>query len=72
MVPMFLLGKSVSNDFEDLRESVAEVPSHGAGIIMFTCVAGLMIGYASASLYGTALRGLHLASPDTLGGCVEA
>ena len=41
---MFVLGHAVSDDFVDIRESLVEVPSVGIGIIMFSCLAGLLIG----------------------------
>lgn len=50
-LPMFALGHAVSNDFVDLRESVAELPSIGASIIFFSCVAGLMIGYGCKAVF---------------------
>lgn len=49
LVPMYLLGHAMSDDFVNLRDDVAEIPSIGAAIILFSCVAGLSIGYDKSS-----------------------
>jgi hypothetical protein len=44
LIPMFLLGYTISDDFVDMRDSVVEIPTSGMGVIAFSCFAGLMIG----------------------------
>lgn len=43
-LPMFLLGY-VNGDYENIGEKLAEMPANGAMILLFSCVAGTLIGY---------------------------
>ncbi len=41
--PMFLLGY-MSGDYENIGEKMAEMPANGAMILLFSCIAGTLIG----------------------------
>jgi drug/metabolite transporter (DMT)-like permease len=41
--PMFMIGY-VNGDFENIQEKLAEVPANGVMLLIFSCVAGTMIG----------------------------
>lgn len=64
-LPMFLLGY-VNGDYIGLESKIAEVPAHGMSIIIFSCVAGLLIGYT-----GWLCRGMISATSFTLVGVVN-
>ena len=42
-LPMFLIGY-FNGDYEDFSEKIAELPANGAMILLFSCVAGTLIG----------------------------
>lgn len=41
--PMFLIGY-YNGDFEDIRDAIAEVPSYGMSLLLFSCIVGTLIG----------------------------
>jgi GDP-mannose transporter len=64
-LPMFLLGY-VNGDYENLGEKIAEMPGTGALILLFSCVAGTLIGYT-----GWLCRSMVSATTYTLVGVVN-
>jgi GDP-mannose transporter len=64
-LPMFLLGY-VNGDYENLGEKIAEMPGTGAMILLFSCVAGTLIGYT-----GWLCRSMVSATTYTLVGVVN-
>lgn len=64
-VPMFLLGY-IPGEFNGISDRIAEVPSSGMAIILFSCVVGTLIGYT-----GWRCRGMVSATSYTLIGVVN-
>lgn len=64
-VPMFLLGY-VYGDFEDIGTKLSEIPANGMMVLLFSCVAGTVIGYT-----GWLCRGMVSATTYTLVGVVN-
>lgn len=64
-LPMFLLGY-FNGDYENIQEKFAEVSSDGMGILIFSCIAGTLIGYT-----GWMCRGMVSATTYTLVGVVN-
>eukprot|EP01040_Poterioochromonas_malhamensis_P009282 gene9282-10081_t len=64
-VPMFVLGY-VNGDFEDADEKLQEIPANGALLLLFSCIAGTLIGYT-----GWLCRGMVSATTYTLVGVVN-
>lgn len=42
-LPMFLLGYA-NGDYENISEKLSEVPANGAMVLLFSCIAGTLIG----------------------------
>ena len=63
--PMFFLGYS-AGDFDDVGEKLLEMPANGIMILLFSCVAGTLIGYT-----GWLCRGMVSATSYTLVGVVN-
>jgi GDP-mannose transporter len=42
-LPMFLLGY-INGDYENVGEKIAEIPANGVLVLLFTCLAGTLIG----------------------------
>lgn len=63
--PMFLLGYA-NGDYENILEHLSEMPANGMAILMFSCVAGTLIGYT-----GWLCRGMISATSYTLVGVVN-
>ena len=64
-LPMFLLGY-INGDYEDIQTKLSEIPANGVMILLFSCVAGTMIGYT-----GWLCRGMVSATTYTLVGVVN-
>lgn len=64
-LPMFLLGYS-AGDFDEIGERLLEMPANGVLILIFSCVAGTLIGYT-----GWLCRGMVSATSYTLVGVVN-
>jgi len=64
-VPMFLLGYS-NGEFDNLGTALSELPTEGIAVLVFSCVAGTMIGYT-----GWLCRGMVSATTYTLVGVVN-
>jgi GDP-mannose transporter len=64
-LPMFLLGYG-NGDYEDIYTKLSEIPANGVMILLFSCVAGTMIGYT-----GWLCRGMVSATTYTLVGVVN-
>ena len=64
-LPMFLLGYS-NGDYEDVYEKLVEMPANGVLILIFSCIAGTLIGYT-----GWLCRGMVSAATYTLVGVVN-
>jgi len=64
-MPMFLLGYG-NGDYENIAESFSEMPANGMAILIFSCVAGTLIGYT-----GWLCRGMISATSYTLVGVVN-
>jgi len=63
--PMFALGY-FSGDFANADEKLSEIPANGAWLLLFSCVAGTLIGYT-----GWLCRGMVSATTYTLVGVVN-
>ncbi len=63
--PMFMLGYG-NGDYENINESVSELSVNGMGVLLFSCVAGTLIGYT-----GWLCRGMISATSYTLVGVVN-
>ena len=63
--PMFLLGY-MNGDYENILDVIAEMPANGMAILMFSCIAGTLIGYT-----GWLCRGMVSATSYTLVGVVN-
>ena len=63
--PMFLLGYG-NGDYENITETLSEIPVNGMSILIFSCVAGTLIGYT-----GWLCRGMVSATSYTLVGVVN-
>jgi GDP-mannose transporter len=63
--PMFLLGYG-NGDYENIVETVSEIPVNGMSILIFSCIAGTLIGYT-----GWLCRGMVSATSYTLVGVVN-
>jgi GDP-mannose transporter len=63
--PMFLLGYG-NGDYENIAESLSEMPANGMAILIFSCIAGTLIGYT-----GWLCRGMISATSYTLVGVVN-
>lgn len=63
--PMFLLGY-VNGDYINIGEKLAEVPTNGMMILLFSCVVGTLIGYST-----WLCRGMVSATTFTLVGVVN-
>ena len=80
-LPMFLIGY-FNGDYENIAVKLQEVPANGVMILVFSCVAGTLIGWVtcnthitcSASLFNavSSILACLLARSDTLVGCAEA
>lgn len=64
-LPMFMLGY-MNGDYENIGEKIAEMPGTGALILLFSCVAGTLIGYT-----GWLCRSMVSATTYTLVGVVN-
>lgn len=64
-LPMFLLGY-LAGDYEGVHEKLMEVPANGMMILVFSCIAGTLIGYT-----GWLCRGMVSATTYTLVGVVN-
>ena len=64
-VPMFLLGY-LAGDYEGLYERLVEMPTNGMLVLLFSCVAGTLIGYT-----GWLCRGMVSGASYTLIGVVN-
>lgn len=64
-LPMFLLGY-FNGDYEDIGQKLAELPGPGVMVLLFSCVAGTLIGYT-----GWLCRGMVSATTYTLVGVVN-
>lgn len=65
LLPMFVLGW-VMGDYEGLSVKLSELPSNGVMILLFSCVAGTLIGYS-----GWLCREMVSATTYTLVGVVN-
>eukprot|EP00605_Chrysophyceae_sp_TOSAG23-4_P002860 GSChrysophyteH1.ASY1.ANO1.3150.1 assembled CDS len=64
-LPMYLLGYA-NGDYENIGQQLAEIPVNGMSILIFSCVAGTLIGYT-----GWMCRGMISATSYTLVGVVN-
>lgn len=64
-LPMFLLGY-LAGDYEGVQEKLMEIPANGMMILIFSCIAGTLIGYT-----GWLCRGMVSATTYTLVGVVN-
>ena len=64
-LPMFLLGYC-NGDYENIGTKLSEVPANGVMVLLFSCVAGTLIGYT-----GWLCRGMVSATTYTLVGVVN-
>eukprot|EP01031_Cornospumella_fuschlensis_P032943 gene32943-39842_t len=64
-LPMFLLGY-VNNDYDNIAEKLATLDSTATGLLLFSCVAGTLIGYT-----GWLCRSMVSATTYTLVGVVN-
>jgi GDP-mannose transporter len=64
-LPMFLLGY-LNGDYEGIQTKMADIPPNGMMVLLFSCVAGTMIGYT-----GWLCRGMVSATTYTLVGVVN-
>lgn len=64
-IPMFLLG-FLNGDYENIVEKLQEVPANGVMVLLFSCIAGTLIGYT-----GWLCRGMVSATTYTLVGVVN-
>jgi len=62
---MFLLGYG-NGDYDNIAENLSEMPANGMAILIFSCVAGTLIGYT-----GWLCRGMVSATSYTLVGVVN-
>lgn len=66
IVPMFLLGASTGDINDGTAELMSNIPFNGVLIILFSCIAGTLIGYT-----GWLCRGMTSATTFTLVGVVN-
>lgn len=64
-LPMFLIGYA-NGDYDNVGEKLAEMPANGAFLLLFSCVAGTLIGYT-----GWLCRSMVSATTYTLVGVVN-
>ncbi len=63
--PMFMLGY-INGDYENIGEKISEMSVNGMSVLLFSCVAGTLIGYC-----GWLCRGMISATSFTLVGVVN-
>lgn len=63
--PMFMLGY-INGDYENVQEKLVAVTPEGQGVLIFSCIAGTLIGYT-----GWLCRGMVSATTYTLVGVVN-